>query len=208
MFICNLSHQTASLRWKMCQTHKVPSFSCGFLIRVSCWRTRLYLSPRYRHQLTSSGTASSHDANTTGPAHKNESKNTYFHLQLPVTRFLLVFTAPVFAWCRKQAGRSIWHYFRRCNTQWSWWLSIPIWTSNIVKRSKCSIHQTRLLQHSKESNGRRQQTDSRFKEEQTVGVVGEKLSRNTEDKHATWKPLYVLLCYIISLQDQKTKRDL
>lgn len=54
----------------------------------------------------------------------------------------------------------------------------------------------------KERNGRRQQTDSHFKEEHTVGVVGENLSSNMEDKHATWKPLFCLLCYIIiSLQD-------
>lgn len=39
-------------------------------------------------------------------------------------------------------------------------------------------------------------------------MVGENLSRNTEHKHVTWKPLFCLLCYIISLQDQKTKQGL
>lgn len=120
---------------------------------------------------------------TTSPKKNKNPYFTNFHpqklLAAPVASLVLNTGVCV---VQRAAGRSIWHYFRLCNTQWFWWLSIPIWTSNIVKRSKCSIHQTRLLHHSKECDGRRQQTDSRFKEEHTVGVVGENLSRNTEHK--------------------------
>lgn len=53
---------------------------------------------------------------------------------------------------KKAVHHNMWHYCRLCNTPWKTrlgWLSIAIWTANIIKHSKHNIHQTRLLLHSK-----------------------------------------------------------
>lgn len=91
----------------------------------------------------------------------------------------------------------MWRSYRRCNALQHWSLSLPISTSNIAKRSISAIFIRRdyFAAHRSTMAGDNRQTVV-LKEEYTVDVVAGNLSRNTGDKHGTWKPLFCLLYYI------------
>lgn len=108
----------------------------------------------------------------------DEKEELKFSSQLKLQQFICSFMR-----CIKWAGWSTLHYFRLCNTLWFWWLSIPIWTSNIIKQAKRNIHQTRLAQCSKERSAGQRNTNKTFKK----GHRPKNLNRNVEDKHATLK---------------------
>lgn len=91
----------------------------------------------------------------------------------------------------------MWRSYWRCDALQRWSLSVPIWTSNIAKRSIGAIFIRRdyFTAHGSTMAGDNRQTVV-LKEEHTVGGVGVNLSRNTGDKHGTWKTLFLLLYHI------------
>lgn len=107
---------------------------------------------------------------------------------------------------------SMWRSYWLCNAFQHWSLSVPISTSNIAKRSISAIfiRWDYFAAHRSTMAGDNRQTVV-LKEKHTVGVVLGYLSRNTGDKHGTWKTLFCLLYHINFLpflQDQKTKPGL